>query len=151
MYVDMCQGIKSVININGTLSRSITEGQGIRQGAESSSEIYKVRANPVIRATCDIPDTLRIGSIPIGAPTCADDVCLLSSSYTGAQTALLVAQNDANRERYEFSSTKTKVLLCNSHPKKSTETLKESHPLYLNEVPLDYTNKETHLGIQQKR
>ena len=149
-YVDMYKDVESIICVNGELSRTISEGQGIRQGAETSTEIFKTRANPVIRATADIPDTLRIGTTKVGAPTCADDICMLSRSHLGAQTALLIAQNDANKERYEFSASKTKVLLYNNRPKTDLLTMKETSPLLLNDQPLEYTSQETHLGLQRK-
>ena len=149
-YVDMYTDIESVVCINGEQSRTISEGQGIRQGAESSTEFFKTRTNPPLRTAADIPDTLRIGTIKVGAPTCADDTCLLTTSHLGAQTALLVLQDDANRERYEFSEVKTKTLLYNSKPKLDISVLKEVSPMHLNGQPLDYTSQETHLGIERR-
>ena len=89
--------------IDGELSWTIREKQGIRHGGLASIGIFKGRTNPVLKAAANILDTRHIGSINVGAPMCADDICLLSTTHLSDQTALLVAQEDANWERYEFS------------------------------------------------
>ena len=119
--------------------------------AKTSTEIFKSRGNNTLNTVASLPDGLRIGSTKVGAPTCtcADDTCLLSSTLIGAQTALLVAQDDANRERFQYSGAKNKSILCNDPNKFDPNLLKQTQPLILNNLPLDYINQEKHLGIER--
>ena len=147
LFVDMYGSVTSKIKLNGQLSRVIKERQGIRQGGLSSTECFKARANNVLGHLSQLPDSMHIGSISIASPTCADDTCLLSFTRIGAQTAINVAQDDANRERYEFSATKTKTILCNANF--TAEEAEAILPLQLNGATLAYTEQETHLGQKQ--
>ena len=109
-FVDMYDRVSLKVCINSQLSREIKERVGIRQGAESSTEVFKCRSNILLNELCQQPDGLHIGSINTAAPTCADDVCLLSASYVGTQTLINIAEADSHRQRYDFSDTKTKIL-----------------------------------------
>ena len=91
-FVNMYDRVTSKVCINGQLSREIKETFGIRQGAESSTEVFKCRTNILLNELCQQPDGLHIGYINIAAPTCADDVCLLSASYVGTQTLINIAE-----------------------------------------------------------
>ncbi len=141
-FTDMYKEVSSRICINGELSRCITETAGIRQGAVSSTEVFKARTNPVLEQLSSQADAMHIGSVRIAAPTCADDVCLLSDSHLGAQSLLSIAQMDANRKRYDFNEKKTKIVHINSPGN-------IQRPLLLNGKPVDYSQQETHLGIQR--
>ena len=70
--------------------------------------MFKPRSDNVIDNIADIPDTLRIDHIKVGTPSCADDTCIMASTPVGVQAALLVAQQDASRNCYEYSKCKTK-------------------------------------------
>ena len=85
----------------------------------------------------------------MGAPTCADDTCLLTTKHIGAQTAMYIAQNNANNERYEFSTTKTKIMLCNSNIK--AEEANNIMPLEMNGQQIDYSEQEKHLHVGLER
>ena len=143
-FVDMYDRVTSKVCINGQLSREIKETVGIRQGAESSTEVFKCRTNILLNELCQQPDGLHIGCINIAAPTCADDVCLLSASYVGTQTLINIAEADSHRQRYDFSDTKTKILKIEPN-----KTGKIEKPLFLNGSEIDYSQEETHLGIKR--
>jgi hypothetical protein len=64
-----------------------------------------------------------------------------------AQTSIKLAKQDANMERYEFSSTKTKTVIVNMSL--TPEEASQSMPLLLNSSAIDYSKSETHLGIQR--
>ena len=147
LYSDMYETVTSRIKVNGTLTREIHETQGIRQGGLTSTEIFNNRNDDILKKINTLPEAFHIGSIPVGDPTCADDMTLLAPSAVAAQTILNVAQDEANRERYEFSATKTKAMLCNSNlPVPEAESLM---PIQLNGTPLQYTSQETHLGQER--
>jgi hypothetical protein len=144
LYNNFYETVTSRICIDGKLSREIIEKIGIKQGAESSSGVFITRTNPTLKHITKIPESLRIGSIPVGAPTCAVDTCMLSSSMLDAQTLLYVAQDEANRERFDYSTTKSKTILCNTNLEANEAAT--AMPLELNEACIDYTMQETHLG-----
>jgi hypothetical protein len=106
LFCNMYSNVTSRICSDGQLSREITEKQGIRQGADTSPEAFKARGNSMLKTASSQPDAFRIGCTSVGAPTCADDTCMLSSTSHGAQTLINIAQEDANLERYEFSRRK---------------------------------------------
>ena len=81
-----------------------------------------------------------IGSLTVGATTCASDTCLMTTSHIGTQTAMYLAQNYANRERYEFSNIKTKVLLYKSKLSRQEATYS---------MPFELNGSTEHLGIQR--
>ncbi len=129
------------------LSREIQEKQGILQGNETSTQVYISKADQLLKTISTTPDTFRIGKTPVGAPTCADDICLITTTYTGAQTAAYIAQNDANRERYEFSSTKTKMMICNTNL--TPEDADKVIPVEINGQEINYSGREKHLGVER--
>lgn len=149
LYANFYDTVTSRICLDGMLSREIIEKIGIKQGAESSTGVFITRTNPTLDQVAKIPESLRIGSIQVGTPTCADDTCLLSTSMLAAQTQLLIAQDEANRERFDYSTTKTKTILCNSaiQPEEAGTMM----PLKLNGASVDYVTQETHLGLERSQ
>ena len=140
LYRDMYGMVTSRVRIGGELSRCITEERGIRQGGETSTEIFKAKENKFLNRVRLHPDSYKIGSVSVGIPTVADDNCMISSSHTGAQTQLLLAQDNASRMRYLFSTNKSKVMHLNS-------TDAAEMPLYINGREISYTKEETHLRL----
>jgi len=107
----MYSKVTSQVRINGELSRCIQEGRGIRQGGETSTEAFKAKEKPFLTRVRTNPVSYKIGSVPLGIPTVADNNCMITDSHTGAQTQLLLAQDNAARVRYVFSATKSKVMV----------------------------------------
>ena len=58
----------------------------------------------------------------------------------GAQTQLLLAQQNAENIRYVFSSKKSKIMLLNGN-------VHDKLPLQFNNGTIDYSSTETHLGL----
>jgi hypothetical protein len=143
LYKDMYSKVLSRVRVNGQLSRPIHESRGIRQGGETSSEAFKAKENQFLTRVRTNPVSYRIGSIPVGIPTVADDNCMIASTHTGAQTQLLLAQDNASNVRYVFSKTKSKVMYI---PDKATKAIPHM-PLQFNDSAIDYSREETHLGL----
>ena len=51
-----------------------------------------------------------IGSIYVGAPTCVDNVTLLADTVTDLQTMTELAWLESTKERYEYSTSKSKAM-----------------------------------------
>ena len=77
IYDNMYTNLISQVKLGGILSMPIEEKQGIRQGGLTSTELFKNRSNPMLKRLAELPDSFRIGCLPIGAPTTADDTALL--------------------------------------------------------------------------
>lgn len=143
VYHDMYAEVLSRVRVNGELSRVIKEGRGIRQGGETSTEGFKAKENRFLTRIRLHPASLRIGCTPIGIPTVADDNCMMAISHNDAQTQLLMAQDNAARIRYTFSSTKSKVLHI---PDKAQKGM-PSPQLAFNGTNIEFSEKEIHLGL----
>ena len=114
------------------------ESQGIRQGAETSADLFNIRSDPLLKRLAVHPDTFCIGTTKIGAIMVADDLALASHSGPGLQVLLNIAEQDAAEKRYDFSESKTKVQSINSP---------STPQLLLNGLPIGRSAEETHLGI----
>jgi hypothetical protein len=143
LYRDMYDRVLSRVKVDGLLSKEILEGQGIRQGGTTSADCFKAKSNRFLTSVRTHPESFKIGTTSVGIPTVADDNCLLSSSAAGTQTQLYMAQDDACRDRYLFSTTKSRVMLFD--PKNSA--CGEKPAFTMNGSPLEYTDGETHLGL----
>ena len=67
----------------------------------------------------------------------ADDLVVAANTQRKMQTALLIVEQDASRERYMYNTDKTKTIVLNS---------KSSSDLKFNKL-LGVSDKEAHLGI----
>ena len=79
---------------------TIQEGQGIRQGGTSSTGFFKSRANKTLSGLEDLPSSLHIRHIKLGAVMVADNLAVMSDTRNGLQDLVYEAQSDASRERY---------------------------------------------------
>ena len=113
------------------------------------AQVFITRADQLLSQECQLQDTFRIGSISVGSQMCADDTCFLTTNHIGAQTSIYLAQDDAIHERYEFSATKTKIMLCN--PQLTVSDATSSMPIELNHQITEYTEKEKHRGIEERQ
>jgi hypothetical protein len=144
LYDSMYSNITSVVKWQGQTSKPLEEGQGIRQGGLSSTDLFKNRATPLLRRLEQHPAALRIGSIRVGAVMVADDLALMATTPMGMQSLIKEAELDASRERYSFSETKTKCVTIK--PKKKSHK-EDELMVYLNNATLENTAEETHIGI----
>jgi hypothetical protein len=143
LYNSLYSDVSSMIKWQGQKSKPFQEGQGIRQGGISSTNIFKAKANPSLNRLQEHPGSLHIGSIPLGALMVADDLVLSAISTYNMQGLVSEAQLDASRERFSFSKTKTKTMVL--QPMKRADPIDAD--IYLYESKLETSVAETHLGI----
>ena len=118
----------------------------IRQGTNSSTNIFKSRSNPSLHRLGDHPHSLKNHHINIGALQVADDLFLLSSIPSCAHTLVAEAQADTPRERFSFSKKKMRTMVLSS--KKKTQPRK-SQDIMLHGTKVQTANAEIHLGISR--
>ena len=145
VYHSLYQDMTSQVKEEGLLSRSFEEKQGVRQGGIPSTELFKCRGHQVLEDLEQSNQGFSIGEVDVSAPTCADDMTLLSSTSIGLQRLLTIAQTDAALERYQYSKAKSKVMVFGSTA--SVNIWKEDPPWILRGNTLDVSAEETHLGL----
>jgi hypothetical protein len=140
-YQDMTTRVKW----KGHLSEPFSINQGVRQGGIPSTVDYKAYIDPLLHELENSGTGLHIGATYVGAPTCADDVMLLSDSPHSLQYQLTVAESYAAKERYTIHPTKTEITAYHTKiPNEIWNTL----PIWtLHDNPVPVTQLVTHLGV----
>ena len=105
---NLYQNAKSYIKWNGQISEEffIIE-QGVRQVGALSADLYK---NPLLDILSNSGLGGKIGNINCCAPTCADDVALISNYPLELQTMIDIVVDFSKREGYLLQPTKSVVL-----------------------------------------
>ena len=93
----------------GLSEHFITE-QCVRQGGAVSADLYKVYINPLLNLICESVLGDKIGNINYSAPTCADDVAIISSDPRELQMMVDMAVDFSRREGYSLQPTKSVIL-----------------------------------------
>ena len=126
---------------NGYLSENFRVKQGVRQGGVSSAPIYKVYTNRLLDQLLDHHTNHCIGTTKIPAPTCADDMAILSNSPLDTQMALNIVNSYAKNHRYRINASKSATISYNS-------TVDIELSIDSDHIP--YVQEATHLGISRK-
>ena len=122
------------------ISESFKVEQGVRQGGVSSAPIYKVFTNRLLDQLSEYHGEHRIGAINIPAPTCADDMAILSNSPTDTQLALDIVSSYAKDHRYKINASKSATISYGSVVNVGLEIDGENIP---------YSEESMHLGISR--
>lgn len=107
---DLYQEISSKVKWVDGISDSFPINQGVRQGGILSTSLYKVYIDELLRILKSKRLGLRIGSVYIGCPTCADDVALLALTPDELQIMLNEALTYSKQKRYKIHPKKTSVV-----------------------------------------
>ena len=110
LFDDLYSNVTESVKWQGELSRNFYTLQGVRQGAVTSTGLYKLYINQLLRQLESADLGLSIGTIYIGTPTCADDQLLLASTQTDLQAMISHCHGYSKIHGY------------NLHPEKSTVT-----------------------------
>ena len=94
----------------GMISDSFDIQQGVGQGGILSTDMYKVFINKLLDRLDVTMMGMRIGRINCVAPTCADDVAIVSSNRSALQTLVNIAADYSSMERYLLQPTKHVIL-----------------------------------------
>ena len=138
---DLYQQISAKVKLLGGLSDSFPIGQGVPQGAILSTSLYKVYIDELLRILKSKRLGLRIGTVYIGCPTCADDIALLALTPEELQIMIHEALNYSKKNRYQIHPTKSNVVDI------SIYKLNEDLKWFLGENPIRLSERAIHLGI----
>jgi hypothetical protein len=97
---NLYEGATAKVKWRGMTSEPFSVTQGVRQGGVLSPDLYKMYINDLLKGYEEHPSSFRIGTVCVGTPTVADDVCLLSATGVGMQAMLQEAHRYSCRERY---------------------------------------------------
>jgi hypothetical protein len=100
----------SKVKWQGALSEPFKIQQGVRQGGVLSPDLYKLYINNLLKTYETHPCSFRIGCIPVGSPTVADDVCLVSGNGLDMQILLREAYNYSCQARYMLHPDKSAII-----------------------------------------
>ncbi|CAC5400495.1 unnamed protein product [Mytilus coruscus] len=120
--------------------------QGVRQGGAISADLYKLYVNPLLNILCETGLGGQIGDIGCCAPTCADDVVIISNNPLELQILINIAANFSKREGYMLQPTKSVVLPIST----STKSIEIEEDFWnINNNPMSVVEHSTHIGIQK--
>ena len=140
------EGAESVVKWQGNLSEPFKVHQGVRQGGILSTDLFKVHGNGLLDRLVKTGRGCHIGEICCVAPTCADDMLLLSDTQEALQFLMNIAVDNSIMEKYLLQPVKS-VLLCilNALARRSAAV---SEPcITLKEEPMPVVNETMHMGI----
>ncbi|VDI62406.1 Hypothetical predicted protein [Mytilus galloprovincialis] len=115
----MYRDLKSCVRCNNVTSRFFSFERGVRQGSALSAKLYLIYINDLI----DILSTSGKGAVMldlnVGCPVQADDIALISPTFSGMQCMIDICYNYSVKWKFEFSPSKSQVLIFS----KRTETI----------------------------
>lgn len=138
------EGAETAIKWNGHLSTTYTAEQGVRQGGILSADMYKIYVNRLLDRLVESPYGGRIGHINCTAPTCADDVAIVSESAEGLQKLINIAADYSSMERYQIQPTKS-VVLPIKYTKKTDSNCNDEWKIRNNVMPV--VEETMHVGL----
>ena len=126
----------------GQISPTYVNQQGVRQGSVLSADLYKVYNNGTLERIEDSGKGATIGEIGIQAPTCADDLTVLSNTSSGLQSVLYICDDTSQMDGYVNQEVKSVVMKMDS-----IKEYPEGETFKLNSKDMPVVTSTTHMGI----
>ncbi len=112
----------SSVKLGGRKSETFNVNLGVRQGGILSTDLYKVHINSLLQRLQMSTIGGTIGSVGCCAPTCADDIALLSNNPDELQILINMAVQYSVMERYQLQPTKSHALIVNPTSRSKNNT-----------------------------
>ena len=137
---------ESVVKWQGNCSQPFKVKQGVCQGGILSTDLFKVHGNGLLDRLIMTGRGCYIGEICCAAPTCADDMLVLSDTQDALQSLLNTAVDNSIMEKYLLQPVKSVLLyILNSPPCRSAAI---SEPcITLGAEPMPVASETMHMGI----
>ena len=139
---EMYKNVTSSVRYKGLISESFPIQQGTRQGGKSSPLLYLLYINDLIKEL----ESSRLGmcmyNVDLCSPTVADFMVLVSFSKSGLDKMLALCYKYAMKWRFEYTTVKCAVVICNSPDKGHSE-----HSFHMGQQQTEIVDQYTHLGI----
>ena len=116
---------QSVVKWQGNYSQPLEVKQGVRQGGILSTDLFKVHGNPLLDRIQESGRGCYVGEICCAAPTCADDMLVLTDEEVAMQSLLNMAVDNSILEKYLLQPVKSVLLyILNITARRSTTEVK---------------------------
>ena len=102
------------IKMKGNLSRRFEETAGVKQGHINSSDNYKIYINPALNTFDKSTLGVWVGPINVAVTGVADDNYLMSSTQSGLQGLIGIAEHYGERYKITYGASKTKITVVGS-------------------------------------
>ena len=136
-YADMqCQ-----IRIQNQVSRQVPISRGVRQGGVLSSFYYLVFINKLLSELEESGYGARIGNVPCGNPTLADDIALLATSPKNLQLMIDIVYRYTQKWKFAINVSKSNYMIITRSRSLRPPEFK------IGDETLNKVNAATHLGI----
>lgn len=143
---NMIDNLSIRVRVGDTLSRPVKIHQGVGQGRPWSTHDYKVMINDLLGTALKSGLGTKIGPYSLVAPTCADDMLLLTNDAHELQALLDIVLEYSRDERYTIHPTKSMILVYGRCKTPDTE------PVYswtLGDSIVPITQSCRHLGVER--
>ncbi len=132
----------------GQSSAEFTCQQGVRQGGILSKDMYKIYVNELLNRLSIAGHGGKIGEINCAAPTCADDVTIISDSPEVLQSLINTAVDYSKMERYLLQPTKSVVLqIDNTSKVKKNKQINDKCSWTMDNDNMPIVESAMHMGI----
>ncbi|CAC5410725.1 unnamed protein product [Mytilus coruscus] len=149
MTSNLYENATSCVKWGNTLSNCLFNiEQGVRQGEAISADLYKVYINPLLQILSTSGLGAKIGNINCCAPTCADDVALISNNPFELQNMINIAVDFSQREGYLLQPQKSVVL-----PIKTCNKMLDIDQGFwkLKNIDMPIVQDSSHIGIKKSQ
>ncbi|MES9904479.1 MAG: reverse transcriptase domain-containing protein [Sedimenticola sp.] len=137
------QGARTAVKWRNKLSDPYINQQGVRQGGVLSADLYKVYINELLDRLSNTGIGATIGNITVPAPTCADDVTLISSDPNELQRLINITKDYSFMEGYQLQEVKSVILRV----KTSKREYNDNESWTLGDKHMPIVDSTTHMGI----
>ncbi|VDH96186.1 Hypothetical predicted protein [Mytilus galloprovincialis] len=146
---NLYENATSCVKWGNTMSnRLFNIEQGVRQGGAISADLYKVYINPLLQILSNSGLGAKIGNINCCAPTCADDIALISNNPFELQNMINIAVDFSQREGYLLQPQKSVVL-----PIKTCNKMLDVEQGFwkLKNIDMPIVQDSSHIGIKKSQ
>ena len=150
LKANMYQNMTSKVKWDGKTSKEFKIEQGTRQGGLCSTDDYITYLHEGICKLVESPIGFHIGTTCIAAPTCADDIIIMTTDQVKLQTLLSIITEYANNLHYTIHPEKSHVIPFNLQSNHQLKALQEIQPWTINSDKTPVCSSSTHLGIQRR-
>lgn len=126
----------------GQISSTYVNQQGVRQGGILSADLFKVYNNGTLYRIDSSGKGATIGEIGVQAPTCADDMSLLSNSSCGLQSLIHICDDTSKMDGYINQEVKSVIMKMDS-----IKDYPEDESWKLGSKDMPVVTSTTHMGI----
>ncbi|CAC5391219.1 unnamed protein product [Mytilus coruscus] len=140
---DFYSGLTAKVKWQGEISESFNILQAVRKGGILSTHLYKIFVEDLLKELEENSLDFILDTIYCGAPTCADDVALLSSNPDELQVMLNILQRYANQHQYDIHPSKSKII----HYKSSKNS--QTYSWNMSGNVISASEETVHLGIKR--